>query len=179
MVANSPYHDDLVEKTPLMQSEFPYSIPRTPGLPTPHDTPSERAARKFQRYVLLLIVLLLLAVDLPSVLQGTSSTRIIEDIYCEKWYKEHNSTVIGSNGKVEESLCKIDGVQNQLSSLRGWMTFWDHLPSLFLAVPFGLLADKYGRKWLFVLNIVSMQLRGCWSYGVCKFMVVQSSAGQV
>ena len=27
-----------------------------------------------------------------------------------------------------------------------------------------MLADKYGRKWLLVLNIVQLQLRGCWMY---------------
>ena len=40
---------------------------------------------------------------------------------------------------------------------------------LFLAVPFGMLADKYGRKWLFVMNILSMQGRTTWQYIVCSF----------
>lgn len=41
--------------------------------------------------------------------------------------------------------------------------------ALFLAIPYGYLADKYGRKWLMVLNSVSITLRFLWIYIVCKF----------
>jgi MFS family permease len=39
---------------------------------------------------------------------------------------------------------------------------------LFLAIPFGILADKYGRKWLMVLNVISICLRTLWTYVVCE-----------
>ena len=31
-----------------------------------------------------------------------------------------------------------------------------------------MLADKYGRKWLLVLNIIQLQLRACFMYLVRK-----------
>lgn len=39
---------------------------------------------------------------------------------------------------------------------------------LFLAIPFGMVADKYGRKWLLVINIIQMQVRACWVYLICE-----------
>ena len=41
---------------------------------------------------------------------------------------------------------------------------------LFLAIPYGYLADKHGRKWLMVLNSASITLRFLWMYIVCKFV---------
>ena len=158
----------LAESTPFIDSQFDDSPP--PESPTQADIDSlaDKKARKFRTRVTLLIALLIVAVDLPSVMFGASLVRILESIYCEQYYSAHDPSKIGLNGKVAEDLCKIEDVQTQLSSLRGWTGFWSHLPGLFLAVPFGMLADKYGRKWLFVMNILSMQGRTTWQYIVCR-----------
>lgn len=42
------------------------------------------------------------------------------------------------------------------------------LIGLFLAIPYGMAADKYGRKWFMVLGITSLFLRASWTYTVCK-----------
>ena len=151
-------------------------ITSTPDSPHPSDGPSEpsdpvaeQRAWKLRVRVTMLIALLIVAVDLPSVLAGTSMVRILESIYCKQHYELVDPSKIGLDGKIPEKLCKVEEVQKQLSSLRGWMSFWSHLPGLFLAVPFGMLADKYGRKWLFVMNIVAMQGRSTWSYVVCEY----------
>ena len=158
----------LAESTPFLDSQFENaSAPESPTQ-TEIDSLADKKAKKFRARVTILIALLIVAVDLPSVMFGASLVRILESIYCEQYYTAHDPTKIGLNGKVAEDLCKIEEVQSQLSSLRGWTGFWSHLPGLFLAVPFGMLADKYGRKWLFVMNILSMQGRSTWQYIVCK-----------
>ena len=43
------------------------------------------------------------------------------------------------------------------------------LIGLFLAIPFGMLADKYGRKWLMVLNISVGWIQAAWLYLVCEY----------
>ena len=48
------------------------------------------------------------------------------------------------------------------------------ISGLFLAIPYGYLADKYGRKWLMVLNSVSITLRFIWIYIVCEFYGIRS-----
>ena len=40
---------------------------------------------------------------------------------------------------------------------------------MFLAVPFGMLSDKYWRKVFLVLDMLSFALREGWVYLVCKF----------
>ena len=167
---HASYHDarPSAASSPFLRSAL--DTPNPPQGPTspPLDPVAEQRARKLRFRVTLLIALLIVAVDLPSVLAGTSMVRILESIYCQQHYEEVDPSKIGADGKIPEQLCKVEEVQKQLSSLRGWMSFWSHLPGLFLAVPFGMLADKYGRKWLFVMNIVAMQGRSTWSYIVCE-----------
>ena len=158
----------LAESTPFLDAGFEGS--EEPPSPTQADIDSlaDKKARKFRTRVTLLIALLIVAVDLPSVMFNASMVRILESIYCQQYYSAHDPSKIGVDGKIPEDMCKIEDVQASLSSLRGWTGFWSHLPGLFLAVPFGMLADKYGRKWLFVMNILSMQGRTTWQYIVCK-----------
>lgn len=156
-----------------------------------NDIEAEAKAKRIRTLVIMLIVGLIVAVDLPSVLQSSPMLRIIEDIYCKQYHQKNDPSKFSATGQIEESLCKIDSVQAEVAFLKGWMSCFNHLPGkehqpssdmriesianefcvtgLFLAVPFGMLADKYGRKWLLVLNIVQLQLRGCWMYLVCRY----------
>ena len=156
------------ESSPFLKSS-PISPPPANDPPEPQlDPAAEHRARKLRFRVTFLIGLLIVAVDLPSVLAGTSMVRILESIYCQQHYEVADPSKIGLDGKIPEKLCKVEEVQAQLSSLRGWMSFWGHLPGLFLAIPYGMLADRYGRKWIFVMNIVAMQGRSTWTYVVCE-----------
>lgn len=92
-----------------------------------------------------------------------AQARVFESIFCEDWYRDHDrSGIRRPDGSIDERHCKIPGVQKQLSSLRGWQEWWDALPALFLALPFGILADKAGRKWLLRLCITVGLLRWLW-----------------
>jgi hypothetical protein len=93
-----------------------------------------------------------------------AQARIFESIFCEQWYRDHKTpgNIRLPDGSIDERFCKIPAVQKDLSSLRGWMEWWDALPALFLALPFGILADKSGRKWLLRLCITVTLLRWLW-----------------
>ena len=39
-----------------------------------------------------------------------------------------------------------------------------------LAIPYGILADRYGRKWLMLLNMVAFELAAAWLYLVCTYV---------
>ena len=162
------YHDEKMspEAKPFLDSSSDSSHSSTDSTPSV-DPVAEQRAHKLRVRVTLLIAMLIVAVDLPSVLAGTSMIRIIESIYCRQYYDMADPSKIGPDGSIPEKLCKVEDVQKNLSTLRGMMSFWSHLPGLFLSVPFGMLADKYGRKWLFFMNIVAMQARSIWSYVVC------------
>lgn len=189
MIVDTNRHDEDLDDSSLAEDDSLLGSGST--LNAQNDMEAEAKAKRIRTLVILLIVALIVAVDLPSVLQSSPMLRIIEDIYCKRYYQKHDLSKFSATGQIDESLCKIDSVQAEVAFLKGWMSCFNHLPGnglqtptynisigpaanvisvigLFLAVPFGMLADKYGRKWLLVLNIVQLQLRGCWMYLVCE-----------
>ena len=153
------------EESPFLDDKFESNSPQSPAL----STAEEKAAHRFRMKVTILMFLIIIAVDLPSVMHHASQIRIFESIICHQYYRKHDPTQFTIDGIIPEALCKIESVQAEMSSLRGWGSFWGHLPGLFLAIPFGMLADKYGRKWIFVMNIVAMQGKATWQYVVCAY----------
>ena len=116
------------ESTPFLRSSFDSNHDSEHAAQPDPDSPEEKKARKFRTRVTILIALLIVAVDLPAVMFNTSMVRILESIYCREYYTIHDPSKFGANGRIEEQLCKIEDVQTQLSSLRGWMSFFSHLP---------------------------------------------------
>ncbi|MCJ1322470.1 hypothetical protein MMC15_007819 [Xylographa vitiligo] len=94
-------------------------------------TEEEAKSQRMRRWVILLIVGLIVAVDMPSVLQSSPTVRIIEDIYCRAYYQKNDPSKFGLGGTIEESFCKVDNVQAELAFLKGWMSFFNHLPVYF------------------------------------------------
>ena len=116
------------ESTPFLRSSFDSNHDSEHPLQPDVDSLEEKKARRFRMRVTILIGLLIVAVDLPAVMFNTSMVRILESIYCREYYTTHDPSKFGSGGTIEEQLCKIEDVQTQLSSLRGWMSFFSHLP---------------------------------------------------
>ena len=134
-----------------------------------HQDAGRSPAPSCQSYVLGLVLGIVFVTDLANSVSKAPLTRVFESIICQAHYEGPNAGFIGRNGNVDEQHCKISAVQQELALLRGWLDFFDYLPGLFLAIPFGMLADQYGRKWLNVLNVASLWLRMGWIYFVCAF----------
>ena len=115
------------ESTPFLDTSFTGSRPGSPTRPE-LDSEAEKKAQKFRNRVTFLIALLIVAVDLPAVMFNASMVRILESIYCHRYYSDFDPSKILKDGTIPEELCKVADVQTQLSSLRGWTSFWTHLP---------------------------------------------------
>ena len=148
-------------------------------------SPSE-STPSIHRKVILLMCLIIVTLNVAAYLQSIPRVRLYEIVYCRQYYQEVNPGLIGPGGVVDEKLCKINAVQNQVALLIGWLRAFDYAPGMekllfemlairwmlilsgiigiFLAVPFGMLADKYGRKWLLMLDVVAICLRQSWFY---------------
>ena len=61
-------------------------------------------------------------------LQSNPMVRIMEDIFCRKYYQGVDAKGVGAQRVIEESLCKGEMVQGELAGFRGWMSTLDHLP---------------------------------------------------
>ncbi|CAO2654049.1 Nn.00g107820.m01.CDS01 [Neocucurbitaria sp. VM-36] len=119
--------------------------------------------------LVLLIFALVAIVDIGAFLAEPPKTRVFEANLCLTYYREHDPSAIGKDGAVPEQLCKVDEVQQKLAMIFGWQDMFDALPGILLAVPFGTLADKIGRKWIFTASLMGLQLSSAWVLMICYF----------
>ncbi|KAI7319924.1 MFS general substrate transporter [Hortaea werneckii] len=155
------------EATPLLSSENG----------TIEDIQSTHRPRRWQTltYLLMLVIFLVGAAD--SIAESPT-TRVFESVICYRYFESEDPSKIqlgraavgpGAIGGVEERYCKADSVQQQLASLAGYQTLFEGFPSLLLAVPFGWLADNYGRKPVLMLGLFSFLLKFLWIQMVTWF----------
>jgi len=139
------------------------------AFPRPDEDASSIPLTSPRYYVLGLVLSIVFVTDLANSVSKAPLTRVFESIICQNHFAIVDPSKINNNGFVEERHCKVGPVQEELALLRGWQDFFDYVPGLFLAIPFGILADTYGRKWLSVLNAASIWLRMGWICFVCAF----------
>ncbi|TVY43956.1 Efflux pump [Lachnellula subtilissima] len=97
-------------------------------------------------------------------LMAVPGLRLWEDIICHHYYNDlQGEDHIGFDGHIDEGLCKEDQVQNQLNIFIGVLAFLTPIPSLLTTIPYGLLADRIGRKPVFALAMVGILLGGCYN----------------
>ncbi|KAK9616804.1 hypothetical protein V6Z98_008196 [Aspergillus fumigatus] len=56
----------------------------------------------------------------------------------------------------DDARCKSPDVQGELALVNGWKETLDALPGIFLALPFGLMADQAGRKKVLMLSLIGL-----------------------
>src|ERR1700712_2394819 len=79
------------------------------------------------RTICILLVLLGLQ-NMAIKLMNLPLNRLIELRYCQEYYTDHDSSVIGPDGNIPESLCKIDSIQQRLSLMQGMI---ENFPVIF------------------------------------------------
>ncbi|TVY56613.1 Efflux pump ustT, partial [Lachnellula cervina] len=88
--------------------------------------------------------------------------KLLENSLCLSYYN------FPGNG-VQEELCKIPDIQGPLATLRGWKSSFDTIPVLLVAVPFGRLGDRYGRRKILATALVGVAASLCEIFVVCAF----------
>lgn len=91
------------------------------------------------------------------------TTQLFEDIVCRRYYDTPNI--------MEAQLCKVPGVQREVAKVFGWQTFFDGIPSLILALWYGALADRYGRRGVLFLSLIGQALSLIWVLFMCEFFI--------
>ncbi|KAF2787700.1 MFS general substrate transporter [Melanomma pulvis-pyrius CBS 109.77] len=119
--------------------------------------------------LVILIFLLLAIVDMGAFMAEPPKTRVFEANLCVRYYEKKDPSKIRADGTVDETLCKVNEVQQKMAMIFGWQDMFDAIPGILLAVPFGTLADKWGRKWIFVASAMGLQLGTAWILMICYF----------
>lgn len=176
------------ETEPLLDPEnrrgsLPNSTADSPSLQQPQSN-SRHALR-----VIVLIATISLISDLAGYAAVAPQLDIFEGIICRQYY-----TMLGdstASDQLDREKCKIEPVQSELALINGWTdtfqtipgrSFWivdsgapciiheSHmfLTGILLALPYGALADRIGRKPVLLLGMAGCLLGETWVRFVCE-----------
>ncbi|KAL7275200.1 hypothetical protein RUND412_001879 [Rhizina undulata] len=130
---------------------------------------------KIVKLIPFLCALLVFVLDFSEYLRIASKTRLYELGACRDYYLLHDpGKVDARTGFVEERCCKVEEVQGRLAMLKGWAMFFDGVPALLVAVPYGILADRKGRRLVMFLTLTGQILAEVWILIVCNFYKIFS-----
>lgn len=151
----------------------------SPGAETPllqdyeqsRDTEQPPPAAPQHRYYVWVISISLCAVflvQIGEVMLQSPLVRALEDILCRKYYESMQPLGTRISLPIPEQDCKMPAVQGQLAMLRGWDSAFSCIPTLLLALPYGYIADTYGRKIVLVLGLLGLILGTAWTLFISK-----------
>ncbi|EPE26904.1 MFS general substrate transporter [Glarea lozoyensis ATCC 20868] len=109
--------------------------------------------------ITFLCIVLCITFDIGDYLIQAPRLRLYESIICDEYYSTHNISLpqtVPTGGPIPEQHCKLDEIQDELAMIQGWQVAFDSISSILLAVPYGWVADKYGRKL-----VITAALGGC------------------
>lgn len=105
--------------------------------------------------------------EFGAYLMAVPVLRVYEDIICHHYYDRlQGEGYVVFGGDIDESMCKKDDIQNELSILVAGTHFLGAIPGLFLTIPYGMLMDRIGRKPIFMLAITGIILNYLWNISV-------------
>ncbi|KAJ9244771.1 hypothetical protein DTO169E5_1592 [Paecilomyces variotii] len=137
----------------------------TPLLGT-EDAQTKSTSRSQKLTVMIAASTLILAMDFGFYLTAAPQIKIFESIVCHNYL-----AVIGKppGTTLTEDICKSEPVQSELALVNGWKDTSDVLPGILFSVPYGVLADRWGRKPVLLLGILGTLLGESWVRVVCLY----------
>ncbi|KAF7558684.1 hypothetical protein G7046_g5482 [Stylonectria norvegica] len=140
----SEHELDLAEADPLLDDDDRSEYDADDSFPS-HFGPerrfkSSRWTVKSPRHVILLIAFIKFCIVTCGMLLLVPFARLIEDVFCHAYYED------SSPGMIEEMKCKVTEVQSKMAFLAGWTGLVNSIIGLVVAFPYGMMADKLGRK---------------------------------
>ena len=113
------------------------------------------------RTIILLIALIKFGMVCSGMVLVIPIFRLIEDTLCHVYYQDD------SNDLIKEMKCKVDKVQSKFAFLIGWLALVQAVVTMIVAFPYGMLADKIGRKPAALLSYLGVAL----SYMMTPFLL--------
>ncbi|KAI8949164.1 hypothetical protein F4801DRAFT_421941 [Xylaria longipes] len=113
------------------------------------------------RHAIWLVLFLLLLVNLTNGISNIPLNRLLERRLCRTYYD--------SDHDVDEALCKVDSVQQDLAWIMGvFETLWI-VGDFVMTIPLTFLSERYGRKRILLLNLAPRLFMLLWTLGVAYF----------
>ncbi|KAI0534216.1 major facilitator superfamily domain-containing protein [Xylaria digitata] len=122
---------------------------------------SSRGRQYPSRYAIWPVLFLLLLVNLTSGISNIPLNRLLERRLCRAYYD--------SDQDVDEQLCKVDSVQQDLAWIMGsFETLWV-VGDFVMTIPLTFLSERYGRKRILLLNLIPRLFMLLWTLSVAYF----------
>jgi hypothetical protein len=137
--------------------------------PPPVSTPPRH--RHYVRVIALSLVAAIF-IEVGDFMERAPMLRIMEDILCRKYFESTAPFGAHITLPIPEEKCKIPEVRGELAMLNGWDAALSCIPGLFLALPYGYIADRYGRKIVLLLSLIGVTLGLAWVQLVGKISLL-------
>ncbi|KAI9647879.1 hypothetical protein NHQ30_004267 [Ciborinia camelliae] len=153
------------ESSPLLQSSID-----TVDLCDPLKSPLKR-----KWHIILLLYAFSFTMMLGDNLQPAALIQIFEGAICDDYYKTQPlppASHIMSPTPLPTDHCKIQPVQTELALVRGFQQLVPLIPALLCTVPYGMLAERIGRKRVLILSGAGIFAALSWVMAVCYWRFV-------
>jgi MFS family permease len=163
------------ETTPLLHTpdvnDFderaaPINTPAT-GPPTSKRAEFHDAFRRHWKVwkPIYLCFLFLLFIEFYAESIQAPALRMVEIAVCRHYYEQHDPGKIdfGSGSGYSDELCGIEAVQRRVANMNAVLGTLEVVPGLVLAVPYGMLADAKGRKFVLGLCMLGIVCSSFWA----------------
>ncbi|KAI0441241.1 major facilitator superfamily domain-containing protein [Xylaria telfairii] len=160
-------HDGIAEsteQTPLISDVSATSSSRTKR-PGPRERSSFIASLasavpklRSPRSVVALLCIIIFVSSSSGGFLNMSATRIFEDILCRQYYGQIRS----HDEPIDEGMCKVEAIQSKLAYLFAIQSSLNAGVSVLAALPWGIAADKIGRRPVFAMGLAGMSVSLLW-----------------
>ncbi|KAK7746086.1 hypothetical protein SLS62_009546 [Diatrype stigma] len=98
----------------------------------------------------------------------TPMVRLLEDTFCRDYYYA-DPAFPRPGGPIDEKLCKVDSIQTQVQDVLSIMVMLMSIVGLFSALPWGLAADRFGRRPIVFIDLVGIVIGTLIQMAVLRF----------
>ncbi|KAI1745725.1 major facilitator superfamily domain-containing protein [Xylaria scruposa] len=149
-----PYDREVDERTSL--------IPRSDEIRDGSDVCRQPSKTQSAYAVTIAISAMLMLANFSSVITIAPRLAIFEDVICRQYYGDRTD-IAGAPD------CKIGPVQSEVAFINGWEKTLSLLPGLALSIPYGALADRFGRSKVLTLAFCGVIMNESWVAIVCAW----------
>ncbi|KAI1378591.1 MFS general substrate transporter [Hypoxylon crocopeplum] len=160
--------NEFTESSPLLPEERPRRPSHRPTLSVTSITSVHVPKVHSGRTIVNLLCVISFIVSCSNGFTVIPETRILEDVVCRKYYGLTESTGV----PIDEQLCKENAIQEKVAFIIAIQSSVDAIVGFLAALPWGLAADRIGRKPVFVLNLLGILINISWSMVVLYFHTV-------
>ncbi|KAF5025989.1 hypothetical protein F66182_1930 [Fusarium sp. NRRL 66182] len=115
------------------------------------------------------LLILFFLVNLSMSLYQLPSNQLIERRLCLDYYRHVDPSKMQPDGSLDEQLCKIRDINKDLGQIQGAMeTLWV-AGDFIMTIPLSFLAEKWGRRSILGLNLLSRSFMLLWAVAVGRF----------